>query len=196
MRRRLVWAISLSLTVVSWLSAHCIAYAIAAPADHHLALIGHDRDGHLEHGRLVIGLFVVLLFTLLAGGVAAGLEGRRERPVPLEVFGLLPPIGFVMQEYIERLIHGDGLPVGMVSEPAFVLGLLLQLPFALVALGLAWLFLALGSAIGLALARGARPPSAALSVACVLPSAAELPRIPALALGHGQRAPPALVPAV
>jgi hypothetical protein len=74
--------------------------------------------------------------------VVAALGGPRSAP-PTRVFPVVALATFVVQEHLERLVHG-GVPL-LLTSPAFLVGLVLQLPVALVAWGLArWLLRAVG----------------------------------------------------
>jgi hypothetical protein len=126
--------------------------------------------------------------------VGEGLRGRRPSPPPVRLFVLLPPVGFALQEHLERLLGTGGIPHDLVLEPTFLVGLALQLPFAIAALLLAHALNALGFGIGRALARTLafrRPVSGAPPSVLRLPASATLVTHSVLALGHGPRAPPA-----
>ena len=195
MRHRAAWLIPLPLVVASWLGAHSLAYWLVSPGGTgHMALHTVSGHGYLGYAPAlsVWGLALVLAGLLLC--VGDGLRDRRPSPPPVRVFMLLPPIGFAVQEHLERLIGTGGIPHDLVLEPTFLVGLALQLPFALTALLVAHALTALGFGIGRALAR-------LLSFRRKLPRLPPLPlRRPAsvalvspsvLALGQGPRAPPA-----
>jgi hypothetical protein len=48
-------------------------------------------------------------------------------------FFVLPPLGFAVQEAIERIMHVESFPWNGLHEPAFLAALLLQIPFGLIA---------------------------------------------------------------
>jgi hypothetical protein len=195
MRPLAAWAIAVPLAVASWLGAHCLGYALVAPGAE------HGMGMHAEHGHAWLGYTPALAvwgLALLAAGlvlcVGEGLRGREPARPPVLLFGLLPPFGFAVQEHIERLISSGSVPHDLVVEPTFLLGLALQLPFALVALLLTRALYAIGFSLGLALAGrlavGRLLHHAGPALPVRLP-AAPMPVSPsALALGHGQRAPP------
>jgi len=86
------------------------------------------------------------------------------------------------------MYDGQVVPVD-VFDPVLALGLALQVPFGFLALRLARTLGRLAEKIGRALAV-APPRFVALTLARVRPSASDLPRIPALALGYAGRGPP------
>jgi hypothetical protein len=159
---------------------------------------------HAEHGHEWLGYTPALavwgLALVLAGVVlslAEGFRGRRPSRPPVRLFAFLPPIGFTVQEHAERLIGTGAVPYDLVVEPTFIVGLALQLPFALAALLLTRALYAIGFGLGrvlagkLALRRTFRHAGSSL---LQLPESATLVSPSVLALGHGQRAPPVTGP--
>jgi hypothetical protein len=193
--RTAAWVVALPLVVTSWLGAHCLAYWLVSPgAEHRLGM--HAEHGHAWLGYApalaIWGLTVVVAGLVLC--VSAGLRGRRPVRPPLRLFTLLPPVGFTVQEHAERLIASGSIPHDLIVEPTFLLGLALQLPFALLALLLTCALYAAAFGLGsvltgeLLLTRRLR-----LRVPNLLcrPASVTLVGPSVLALGHGQRAPPA-----
>jgi hypothetical protein len=156
---------------------------------------------HAEHGHAWLGYTPALVIwglTFVLAGlvlcVAEGLRGRLPSRAPIRLFALLPPIGFTVQEHAERLLGSGAVPYDLVLEPTFLTGLALQLPFSLAALLLTRALYAIGFGLGRVLAGKAalRRPLRYASPALVgLPASATLVSPSVLALGHGQRAPPA-----
>jgi hypothetical protein len=195
--RRAVWVISLPLVMASWLGAHCLAYWLVSPgAEHRMGM--HAEHGHAWFGYTpaiaIWGLAFVVAGLVLC--VSAGLRGRRPTRPPVRLFALLPPAGFTVQEHAERLIASGSIPHDLMVEPTFVLGLALQLPFALVALLLTRALYAVGFGLGRALAAElllARRLRLRLPNLLCRPASVTLVGPSVLALGHGQRAPPGTV---
>jgi hypothetical protein len=195
-RRTAAWVIALPLAVASWLGAHCLAYSLVSPgAEQHMGM--HAEHGHAWLGYTpalaVWGLALVVAGVVLC--VGEGLRGRRPTRPPVQLFALLPTAGFVVQEHAERLIASGSIPPDLLVEPTFVLGLALQLPFAVAALLVTRALYALSFGLGRAMACSTPavgwplrhgPPSLSLR-----PASATLVSPSVLALGHGQRAPPA-----
>jgi hypothetical protein len=181
--------------VASWLGAHCLAYLLVAPgAEQHMGM-------HAEHGHAWLGytpaIAVWALALVVAGvvlSVGEGLRGRSPSRPPVRLFALLPPVAFVVQEHLERLVASGSIPHDLVVEPAFLIGLALQLPFAVTALLLTRGLYSLGFRLGNMLAgRLAIGPALRYSPPALVlrPLSADLVSPSVLALGHGQRAPPA-----
>ena len=194
-RRTVAWLVCLALMAVGSVFAHAAAYTLSAPAPGSHAGMNHPL-GHSVFPHLESCLAVCAAVAL--GGLVASLAGRlsggRRLVAPLWVFALVPPTGFFVQEHVEHLLRTGVFPAGAVLEPTFVVGLVLQLPFALAAFVVARALLRFAHAIVELLRTAPRPLLAApeprlLPVYAVVP-----PRISALALGHGQRAPPAGLP--
>ena len=172
-RLRPAWLLGLPLLAVGWLSAHALAYELV-PAEEH----GH---GYLTQAPLFL--------TLCAATAGVALAGRRGRTVPRWLAGALPLLGFALQEHLERGLALGAVPWGTALEPVFLLGLLLQLPFALAALLVARALTALADAV--ATRPAARPrPRIAFRLAPLLPAQAERAGALALARGWAGRAPP------
>lgn len=177
-----------------WLAAHDLAYRLVAPGTHErhelLARSGHE---YLHWAQLAIALSLALVLVgivLAARQTGAGCgEGRS----PAQRFALLPLLGFILQEHLERLVQSGGFPVDAVLEPTFVVGVLLQLPLALLAYLLARLLLGAAESLGLALSAISRrrfvPARLLLDWAV---EQADLSPRPALALGYSERGPPLL----
>ena len=194
MRRcRLAWLLALALTAAGWLTAHEVAYRLAVP-DPHSHAYAMRETGHsylTEYGSLALALCAALAVFALAGLVIRSLRGTPEVRASLTVFAVLPPLGFVLQEHLERLLAFGSVPADILLEPVFFVGLLLQLPFALAALALASALLSAADTLARALKR---PPLllAPAGATPVRPSGLDQPRLATLALGYGQRAPPLL----
>jgi hypothetical protein len=189
------WALSVPLMLGGTEAAHWLAYRLVYPdgweRSQVLAQTGHGYFsllpllGGIGGALLVSGLF------LHGRAVAAGGAGRV-REVRLVQFAALPPLAFALQEHLERLIH-DGTIVGVALEPTFMLGLLLQLPFAVTAYLLARFLLRVADRVARVLGgRVGRRRRTLPSMPCSRFSLNFAPvRIPALAGGHAERGPPA-----
>ncbi|HEX2127019.1 MAG TPA: hypothetical protein VHF45_10725, partial [Thermoleophilaceae bacterium] len=192
---RAAWLIPLPLAVTSWLGAHCLAYWLISPGgERHMGM--HAADGHAYLGYTpAVALWGLAL--LLAGLVLcvwAGMRGGRLALPPVRLFFYLPPVGFALQEHIERLVGTGGVPPDLALEPTFVVGLALQLPFAVAALLLAHALGAIGFGVGREFShRLAFPPWMSGTPAARLRLRARTRGTASavLAPGHGPRAPPA-----
>jgi len=178
-RQSFSWLFFVPLTAVAGVSAHVMVQA--------LAVHPHHRSGHrLSH--VDVGHWPLCAAVCAVVGLAALLlVGNGSPRVPLWVFALVPPAGFLVQEEIFALTEGLAVPAAGFELLA---GLVLQVPFALVA------FLVARALLGLAatVVRLLRARSAVLLRAPALlvePGTAAWPRPPAFVLGYGPRAPPA-----
>jgi hypothetical protein len=202
MGRSAAWLVALPFAAAAWLSAHCLAYVLVPPAaEEHMGLHGEHMGLHAESGHAYFGYTPALVafgLTLMVVGfglcVGEGLRGRRVPGPPMRLLVLPPPVGFVVQEHVEHAIGSGAVPLDLVTEPTFLVGLALQLPFVLVALLLARAVHELGYGLGrvfwrvLAIRRSVR--LGCSSLLRRLPQPATLVTPSVLALGHGQRAPP------
>ena len=168
--RRLLWPLVLTLSAAGVLVGHDLAYRLA----------GVGSDG--LHGYLAHAPQVLVALSLPAALVA--LSGGRTRAPHPPAFGLLGAAGFSAMEHLERLGHG-GLP-WLLTTPLFLLGLALQLPFALAVWWIARMLLALESPVR-------RRPAARSRLVFALPPLAVTP-LPVPARGGARpRGPPALL---
>ena len=189
--RGAVWMPSLPLAAVGWLAAHSVAYLLVVPdRDHRAQLLSDSGHGYLGLAPLIVACAITLVVVGLALAIHDGLRGGSRARVPVWPVALVPPLGFAVQEHLERLIELNAFPFDAVLEPTFLVGLALQLPFALAAVALARVVLALGHRIGRALAerRSARPRAHLRSWR--LPRWLRPRLVGPLAAGHGERAPP------
>jgi len=187
-----VWLVVVPLMVAGTEVAHALAYRLVYPQAavrwRALAESGHGYAGWFP---VVAGIGGVLMLVGLLNGVVDAARRRPARPVRPWVFGLLPLAGFTLQEFLERWIALGGFPWWMVEQPTFRVGLLLQLPFALVALLVAHLLLRAIERVGVALReRGRLAPASAPARPRPVPVA--VPRRSAMATGHAGRGPPPL----
>ena len=189
--RRAVWLMSLVLVAVGGLLAHLAAYQLIPAGDAHR---GHPMEGaghgSFVHLRFCLALCGALLLLGLASVAVDKVRGQAARSAPLWLFALLPPLGFAVQEHLERFLHTGAPTFAVALEAPFLLGLALQIPFAFIAFFAARAILALA----LVIAERLRPLASRRSVGPVLASYPALTfvpaRTPALARGYSERAPP------
>ena len=186
MSARFAWLLSLPVAIAGCLAAHALAYLIAVPDPHARATL-LERTGHGYLAHLPV-LAAAGLSLALAATLSHAVRGRvGARPCPW-FFALLPPLAFVLQEHLERLLAGGALPLETALHPTFLIGLALQLPFALLAYALVAAVLRAAEALALLLVR---PPRLRVRAAAALPPAFTAPRPATRALATAQRGPPA-----
>jgi hypothetical protein len=187
-RRLLAWLSPLPLIAAGSLAAHGLVYRLAAPA-------GHDHGQPLSHTPITWYACAALcgaiaLVALIGIALVSVHRGVRMRP-PYWLVLLVPPLGFAAQEQIGRVFHADALTT--LPEASFVFGLLIQLPVALLALWLVRLVLA-AAIVAVRALRGSEPRRPTARITRQRPAWSVLvPSLPALALGYGERGPPALL---
>jgi hypothetical protein len=119
-RRMLAWLLVTPLAAAGILVAHALSYALTGTP------VG-PVHGYLEHAPQVLAVLASV------GLVGLAVQERSVGRVPAGVFALLAPVGFVLQEHLERIAHAGDAPF-LFTSPAFLLGLALQAPVALVCL--------------------------------------------------------------
>ncbi len=197
-RRLAAWLLSFPLMVGGSQVAHVLAYQWVYP-NAHVRLSELLATGH-AYMMGSSGLAPMLLGALGAaeligvGWVFAGSARRSlQRPVPAGAFALMPLLGFTLQELLERWLAGAPFPWWIVLQPTFRVGLLLQLPFALIAFLVARLLLRATEQAGRALRPRAQRPALGSSSVHWHVLNVWRPRPAALAVGHAGRGPPRLL---
>ena len=189
MRERIAWLSTVPLMFAGLIAGHQLAYRLVY-SDAHARADALARGGHAYFGYLPLA-FSVSLGVLLGGlalQAAAGFRGEVGRPIASPLLVLLPPVAFAVQEFTERIVHTGQVPWTVVAQPAFLLGLVFQLPFALVALLIAWALESAARAVGRALTTRELPGFPVFVHRPV--HVVAVPRTAGLARGYGARAPP------
>jgi ABC-type uncharacterized transport system permease subunit len=189
-RRSVAWLLVVPLTVVASQVGHELSYRLVAPDAHRRAHLleqsGHD---YLQRLPFVLALVSILVLFAFVANVRAALGRRAGLRPTLLPFAALPILVFASQEHLERLLHDGTFPVAAITQPTFVAGLFLQIPFALLAYALARLIVRAAHALGAAL--GDRRPRLVVTHLALVPSGTPLPRLRPLSLGYAVRGPPA-----
>ncbi len=181
-RRVSSWLVALPLALGGSQLAHAEAYRLVY-ADPHERAHALDATGHayLAYAPAAAALALALLLCGLIGWFLHA-RGGRTTAVATWPFAAVPLLTFVAQEHLER-----GSLVGVLTEPTTVVGLALQLPFALLAYGLARLLLRVVDALALA---ASRRPRLRPDARQPRPGTCTLVPLPRLAFGVAQRGPP------
>jgi hypothetical protein len=160
MRRRLAWLVTLPLLLASSQLAHLLAYRAVYPEAHvRAAALLRTGHGYLSALPVVLGIAGAIALLALAAAVLDAARGRPVRDLPASAFALLPPLAYVLQEFLELSLRLGRPAWHVVAAPTFVPGVALQLPCALAAFVVARLLLRTAERLGHALA--AVPPFAA-----------------------------------
>ncbi len=196
MRRALTWLVALPVLLAGSQAAHVLAYRWVYPEAHvrvqALASTGH---GYLSHLPLALGIAGAIASLSLFLSAVDAARGRPARALPAWAFALLPPLAFVLQEFLERSLQIGGFAWQTALAPTFLPGLALQLPFALAAYVAARLLLRAAERAGRLLAP-ARPPVRRAPPAIVaVPVEASPVQGNALSRLLAKRGPPLLSPA-
>ncbi len=151
MRRLATLILTLPLVLAGGQAAHWLGYVLAVPSastrETLLMTTGHASQTILPVGLGALGGMVAVLLAALA----------TRRPIGPSAFVALPAAGFVVQEHLERLSIGAA-PWHVWQEPTFWRGLLLQVPFGLLAFLLASIMLGAARVVHRVIARRHRRP--------------------------------------
>ncbi len=190
-RRAAAWLLAIPLMIAGSQAAHVFAYRLVYPqAEVRLRELLATGHGYLGYIPMLAGIGLAVEVVVFVSLVLGSVRRRRHAPVPAWAFACLPMIGFAAQEFLERWLAGIPFPWWVVLQPTFRIGLLLQLPFAILVYVVARLLLRVADRIGSVL-RGAEERAPLLgSAAGWLPLAVSPPRIAGLASGHTGRGPP------
>ncbi|HSK17467.1 MAG TPA: hypothetical protein VK915_15025 [Gaiellaceae bacterium] len=192
--RRVVVPLALALAGLGWAAMHSLAHRAVMSGG-----TGADAAAGTHAYLSYLPTSLALCFALalpLAAGAALGRRARRTSARSLWLFGAVPVLGFAGPALTEPVLleASSSAPLGASAStlaPILLVGLLVQIPFALGALGLARGALRFAEALARSLARAPRP-SYRHAAGRHAPLAGE--RAPAFGLdrAHPQRAPPAL----
>ncbi len=176
-------------TEVAHFAAYRIVYPNAWERSQALQQSGHSYFSWLPLlGGIALAVLVSSVF--LHGRDARSREARLVGHTSLLRFAALPPLAFALQEHLEALVHFGSIS-GVVAAPTFVIGLLLQLPFALLAYLVARLLATAAERAGRALARRPAQPAPPLTESPSWFALTAWPlRTAVLADGHAGRGPP------
>jgi hypothetical protein len=199
-RRVAVWLASFPLMVAGSQVAHVVAYRLVYPNARlrlsELLATGHSYMGYPAYLPVLIGIVFAAELVGLGWVLAGSVRRSLRRPVPAWAFALLPMLAFTLQEFFERWLSGSPFPWSMVLQPTFRVGLLLQLPFALVAYLVARLLLRVADRVGRVLrAITTRPRVGGVSLSWVVLEVCS-PRRREPASRHSGRGPPRIAPVV
>jgi hypothetical protein len=177
MRQRGLLALSLPLAAASSLAGHSVGYALVGTSARDARI-----HGYLGYAPLVLAASA----TLVALALVLRFTGRLHGRPAAWPFALLPPLAFLVQEVLERVLAG--LPGHAVFEPAVYAGLAAQLPLAVAAYLAARELLRGADAAARALAP--KPAFAPRPVFIPLPAGLSAPARTPLAFDRLGRAPP------
>lgn len=190
-RRSLLWLLILPLAVVASQLGHAVAYRLVTPDEteraHELAATGH---AYLTYAPMALAICGVLVVLALASEFVNALTPRRTARPSLLPFAVLAPAIFASQEHIERLLQDGVFPWSAALDATFLVGLLLQLPFAALAYFLARLMLGVVRSIRRRLSNPPPRPRALEAPVSRFTLHVARPRVGILALGYGSRGPP------
>jgi hypothetical protein len=190
-RPRAAWITSLGLLGAGWVTAHVLSYVLFVPHAERGEMLARTGHGYFRPSDLI----VLSILIALAGALAVVLGGSPGRAPSPYLLGSIPPIGFIVQEHVERTVSGGAFPMHLVTEPRFLLGLVLQLPFALLALLLSRLLVSAAGGLLRRLGGSARSRIASIGLRWT-PTVRQCgPRLCGLAVRQGERAPPLAVTA-
>jgi hypothetical protein len=191
-RRSAVWLVTIPLALLGCELAQMLGHALlGAPEGPRGELFsGAGPGASLVPPAVALALGVVGV--ALAGRIAGVWSSARGGCASAVPFAALAPLVLVLQEHVERLLHGGSVATTM-AQPRFLPFLLLQLPVAAAGHLAARLLLRLADDLRGRIVRRARVPRAQRTAP--RPRARDAGR-PArgAAWAHSGRAPPALSP--
>lgn len=188
MRRSLAWLVALPLMLAGSQAAHVLAYRWAYPdAPVRLRALFATGHGYMSALPLALGIAAAIAAVSLLLSAFDAARGRAARPLPAWAFALLPPLAFAVQELLERSLRDGGFAWQTLLAPTFRDGLVLQLPFAVVAFLAARIMLRVAQRVGRALAS---TPRVAARISVVMAAPARTPLVRLLARRLSVRGPP------
>jgi hypothetical protein len=192
-RRGLTWLLVLPVIVVGSQVAHGLAYWWAYPNAHlRVEMLADTGHSYLAFAPVVLGFLAAVEVIAFAAVVGNRMRGCPAQGVPPWAFLLIPQLGFLIQEHLERLLASGVFPWWTVLEPSFWRAAVLQVPLGLAACLIARLLLRTASAVADALVerRPARVSGRDRLPARRSPASVLLQRLAPLAGLAADRAPP------
>ncbi len=171
MKRSHAWLVTMPIALAGIEAAHALANAVFGSPEGAGELFASAASGS-GLAPIAAGLGAAcVLAGLAAKVVGAGASRPRTFALP---FALLPPLAFVLLEVAEGLFHRGTVPWSDLHEPTFLVGLALQVPFALLGYSISRLVLRLGSRLCELLTRASGPQRPAALVEIVSPGSLRL----------------------
>jgi hypothetical protein len=187
-RRRVLVPAVLALAGFGWAAAHAFAHETAMGEGRTLS---NALNGYVGYMTTSFALCLALALPLAAGAMV-GKRWHGSSLRSLWLFGLVPVLGFAGHALAEPLTGASGRGWSSSELASIVLvGLAVQIPFALVAVGLARHVLWLAESLARALVPTSRVQAARARDRYPLPHDQRVPR-ERTALAHRQRGPPLL----
>jgi hypothetical protein len=187
----------LCLLGLLWAGAHALLPGVLLERQ---GAHGHHQHHHAAGAQDALGAYAAYaptsfaLCLVLAVGIALATVVARRRvgasAASLWLFGLVPVVGFAGHALAALPAHGAPATAALELVPAFALALLVQLPFALVAVGIGRGLLLLAESLAWALA-GPAPEAAAAArtFSAALVEVATARQLPGRRLARGPPAP-------
>ena len=167
---RLIRLLALTLVSAGSLTAHGLGFRLVA-GDRDAKLLAATGHAYLPSLTDVLLAAAACALVLLCAIGASAARGGRRALAPPTIAALAAPVAFAVQEHVERVAAGQDAWLTALA-PTFLVGLALQLPFALVGLWLARRLTAVALAVGKVLRHVAHPlrarPCTIASTACEL----------------------------
>src|SRR5688572_25725740 len=104
-RRALAWLSAFPLLVLGTLAAHGAAYRLVEPdAQERAAILAGSGHAYLDQAAFVLAAAAALLAAALAARFVDGLRHQHTSATPGWALALVPPLAFVLQEHLERIL--------------------------------------------------------------------------------------------
>jgi hypothetical protein len=189
MRARTFWFLTLPALFVAETTGHTLVAGAIDPRDaRHRVLSNVLEDFALPF----VALVVLLAAAILGRRVLASFRAEGPQRLPSWRLAALPALGFLAQEYAEKLVHDGRFAALTALEPLVVIGVALQLVLGLLTIWLVRTLLRAAEQLGCTLARRGPRWARRAQRLRVRPFHAPEPRLPVLASQQAGRAPPAV----
>ncbi len=190
-RRLSAWLVAFPLMAAgTWLS-HCYALSMVDPSTHAAAHhTGHTGRMFVFTAPFLYACLAVLAFALIYRA-ALSFRGHGTAHISALPFAVVPALGFFAHQHFEQLASSGSISLAALTAPAFLLGLMLQIPFGIVAFFVVRYLLRFADRLGVTLAELRKPRRAIPAIRRPRQSLlAHTPRLAALARSAAPRAPP------